>query len=580
MHRLFQPVLFSTALLIALSGCSSSDSTVVGNDSITDANRPLTSQPVSVFDTFIAPARSTALPPNNSANLLSNGGFEIGRTFWNSCKPSTVSTSRDAYQGNNALSVDATSCLYQVVEAQAGDAYAFSCFVKLSELEAWTGIGMTFSNSDYEAVATAPSATATSGEYTRIETVGTATADTAFVGVWAYSEHGALLDNCTLTLEENQPMPAPASDGNLLVNSDFSQTHNNNQAVSWLPGCGNNVIADGSSLYLADGSCADQALGTAAIDSLNNRASTFSCAVAEVEGYADLSVFLDNTLTATQEITPSDIGQRVSVSVPASSPSNGFVTIFSDGNLRVEDCSLIADGATITTAPAAPAPAPINPSTPDTPEPVEPAEPVEPVDTTPVFARYRVTFNSTWSESIHPVQFPSANPHFSPLTGAVHNNQAQFWSPQQLATQGIKVVAETGNPSEFLAEINSAIGAGNAESAITGGGIPLSPGSTSVEFDISTDFPLVTLATMIAPSPDWFLGVHDLSLINNGAFVDTLTVPLLAYDAGTDSGVTYFSDDLATTPAQGISRLNSEPSDSSFQAGLPAAGELVFERIQ
>ena len=35
-------------------------------------------------------------------------------------------------------------------------------------------------------------------------------------------------------------------------------------------------------------------------------------------------------------------------------------------------------------------------------------------------ARYRVTFQATWSAETHPTNFP-ANPHFSGLVGATHN---------------------------------------------------------------------------------------------------------------------------------------------------------------
>ena len=50
----------------------------------------------------------------------------------------------------------------------------------------------------------------------------------------------------------------------------------------------------------------------------------------------------------------------------------------------------------------------------------------------------------------------------------------------------------------------------------------------SVEFQIGRDHPLVTLVAMIAPSPDWFVGVHDLGLIESGDWVDEMTVDLLA----------------------------------------------------
>ena len=56
-------------------------------------------------------------------------------------------------------------------------------------------------------------------------------------------------------------------------------------------------------------------------------------------------------------------------------------------------------------------------------------------------------------------------------------------------------------------------------------------------FDIDVDSPLVTHVSMIAPSPDWFVGVNSLSLLEGGSFMSSVVIQLFAYDAGTDSGV-------------------------------------------
>jgi hypothetical protein len=44
-------------------------------------------------------------------------------------------------------------------------------------------------------------------------------------------------------------------------------------------------------------------------------------------------------------------------------------------------------------------------------------------------ATYGVTFESTWSETTHPTDFPQFDlAHFSPLVGATHNADAVFWA--------------------------------------------------------------------------------------------------------------------------------------------------------
>jgi hypothetical protein len=64
---------------------------------------------------------------------------------------------------------------------------------------------------------------------------------------------------------------------------------------------------------------------------------------------------------------------------------------------------------------------------------------------------------------------------------------------------------------------------------------------------------------MIAPSPDWFTGVHGLSLVENGRWLDQKTVVLDLYDAGTDSGVTYNSLDVDTQPRELIRKITGFP---------------------
>jgi len=191
-------------------------------------------------------------------------------------------------------------------------------------------------------------------------------------------------------------------------------------------------------------------------------------------------------------------------------------------------------------------------------------------------ATYKVTFDATWSEATHPDDFPP-NPHFSPLIGASHNSNVKFWEVGGLASPGIKNMAETGAIKPFDMEINKEILKRNAFKLISGSGVPTSPGSTSVEFMVSENYPLVTLVTMIAPSPDWFVGVNSLNLMENGSFVDEKIVVLYAYDAGTDSGSTYTSPDYPTDPPEEIFLIEGYP----FYYGdeLVPLGTFTFTKI-
>ncbi len=183
-------------------------------------------------------------------------------------------------------------------------------------------------------------------------------------------------------------------------------------------------------------------------------------------------------------------------------------------------------------------------------------------------AMYSVTFNATWNAGTHPTDFP-ANAHFSPLIGGTHNDSVRFWTPGQLASPGIQNMAETGNTSPLDAEIGDAISAGTAEYLLSGSGTT-SPGSVSLEFGINSSHPLVSLVSMVAPSPDWFVGVTGLNLYRNGSWIDT-TIQLNPWDAGTDNGATFTSPNSPSMPHAAISAITVPP----FQGTLPL-GTFTF----
>jgi hypothetical protein len=191
-------------------------------------------------------------------------------------------------------------------------------------------------------------------------------------------------------------------------------------------------------------------------------------------------------------------------------------------------------------------------------------------------ARYRVTFETAWSSATHPTDFP-AGAHFSPLIGATHSTAVRFWQPQAIASDGIEAMAEQGRTSPLDTEVEAAIAAGTARRVLRGPGVATLPGAAAIEFEIEADQPLVTLVTMIAPSPDWFAGVHDLSLLERSAWVEDKTVDLFPYDAGTDLGVTYTSADRDARPREPIQAITGSPLDRN--GSVAPVGRFVFRRL-
>ena len=183
-----------------------------------------------------------------------------------------------------------------------------------------------------------------------------------------------------------------------------------------------------------------------------------------------------------------------------------------------------------------------------------------------------------WSASTHPQDFPRF-PHFSGLIGGTHTDGVVFWRAGQIATDGIRQMAERGAKAELQSEVDAAIGRGLAQYVLSGLGIDLSPATITLEFDISSTHPLVTLVSMVAPSPDWFVGVNGLALFEAGTWKDLVTIDLFPYDAGTDSGVTFSSPDHETIPRQSIARITGFPFLSTPAGSVAPLGTFRFERI-
>jgi hypothetical protein len=192
-------------------------------------------------------------------------------------------------------------------------------------------------------------------------------------------------------------------------------------------------------------------------------------------------------------------------------------------------------------------------------------------------AEYKLTFSSTWSSKTHPLGFP-VNPHYSGLIGMTHKHDISLWEPNKAASAGIKLMAETGRKSSLIAIIDNHIVSNNAETIISGQVLGNSPAETSVTFKVTENAPYVSVVCMLAPSPDWFVGVTGLHLKENGEWVGNKTIDLILYDAGTDSGTYYAAINTQTLPKGVISPLNSSKV-GPFTNGTPSIGTFKFKKI-
>tara|TARA_B100001063_G_C16663310_1_gene502244 strand:- start:143 stop:856 length:714 start_codon:yes stop_codon:yes gene_type:complete len=195
---------------------------------------------------------------------------------------------------------------------------------------------------------------------------------------------------------------------------------------------------------------------------------------------------------------------------------------------------------------------------------------------------YKVTFSSNWTSTSFPTNYPS-NSHFSPLIGMTHNTSASLFQSGSQSSPGVEEVAETGSTNVIKSEIGDIQNLGNGQSLIEGGGLPNGQSQLELTFNIDEDFPLVSIITMVAPSPDWFVGVDSLNLYQNGTWVDQVQVDLKVYDSGTDSGVTFGSANSDSSPKMNIELLTSNISDTDFVDGIHRTtgayiGTFTFKR--
>lgn len=193
-------------------------------------------------------------------------------------------------------------------------------------------------------------------------------------------------------------------------------------------------------------------------------------------------------------------------------------------------------------------------------------------------ARYEVLFDATWSQDTHPLDWPNPG-HWSGLVGAVHNERVSFYQEGETASEGIRLMAERGQQDPLLSEVAPAIQAGTAQFGLRGPGVGVSPGTARLTFPepVRHDFPLVTLVTMVAPSPDWFAGVSGLNLLEGGTWANQIKVNLYPFDAGTDSGPTFRSPDQVTNPRGVVTRLTVPP--IAQNGSVAPFGTFTFTRL-
>ena len=85
---------------------------------------------------------------------------------------------------------------------------------------------------------------------------------------------------------------------------------------------------------------------------------------------------------------------------------------------------------------------------------------------------------------------------------------------------------------------------------------------------------MMSFISMIAPSPDWFVGLDSYDLCGSDGWKDNVMMNLLPWDAGTDSGFSFESDNNATMPVDVITMIT-----SSSETVIKGDANKPFARI-
>ncbi len=175
---------------------------------------------------------------------------------------------------------------------------------------------------------------------------------------------------------------------------------------------------------------------------------------------------------------------------------------------------------------------------------------------------YVVTFEGNWTSASTP-DGVVRGAHFTTLIGGIHDAGVSFWRSGEMASPGIEAMAERGATGALRAEIvASSHAVAVVRQPVAGGG----RGGATFRIEVTATHPRVTLTSMIGPSPDWFVGVSGLSLLDDRqAWYGEQRVDLFPYDAGTEDGAEFSLSNPDTRPPgvitsiRGTGKFSDEP---------------------
>ena len=149
-----------------------------------------------------------------------------------------------------------------------------------------------------------------------------------------------------------------------------------------------------------------------------------------------------------------------------------------------------------------------------------------------------------------------------------------MWEDGGYASKGLAQLAKGGSSRGLQEEMKAK--RKHIRTIINARGLrhPNLNGKVFLKFQTDRTNHLLSMLSMLSPSPDWMVGVSMLEMCQtNCTWVDRKNVLLYPWDVGVDSGMSYQSEYSPTTPIQTIQRITSQhPQDENSPFYKPEGG--------
>ena len=146
------------------------------------------------------------------------------------------------------------------------------------------------------------------------------------------------------------------------------------------------------------------------------------------------------------------------------------------------------------------------------------------------------------------------------------------------------IIVLSGKTDTLKSEIDTKIAEKKAWKLILPGGPRLGPEAmkTGIDVEVTANFSTVSIITMLAPSPDWLIGIDSVDLCNSGKWRESLNITMLPpYDAGTEDGTTFSTDNNATDPPVNIFEITNNTAGAFYgPKPIPSLGEFRFVKTE